>query len=50
MTKDDYTSGECSLFDGTAIAILRSTKEKGECTLTVSGEGFEPVSCTVQAV
>ncbi|MGL5379555.1 glycoside hydrolase family 2 TIM barrel-domain containing protein, partial [Clostridium sp.] len=40
-------SGSRSAFSGKALVILQSTKDAGEMTLTVSGEGIAPQTITV---
>ena len=38
-----YTDGISALFQGRALAVLRTTKEHGKITLSVSAEGYAPV-------
>ena len=43
-------SGSRSAFNGKALVILQSTKDAGEMTLTVSGEGIQSKSITINTV
>ncbi|MGG7213266.1 glycoside hydrolase family 2 TIM barrel-domain containing protein [Clostridium nigeriense] len=43
-------SGTRSAFNGKALVIVQSTKDAGEMTLTVSGEGLESKSITINTV
>ncbi|WP_291652615.1 glycoside hydrolase family 2 TIM barrel-domain containing protein [Clostridium sp.] len=43
-------SGTRSAFSGKALVIVQSTKDAGEMTLTVSGEGLESQSITINTV
>lgn len=43
-------AGTRSAFSGKALVIVQSTKDAGEMTLTVSGEGLESKSITVNTV
>ncbi len=43
-------SGTRSAFSGKALVIVQSTKDSGEMTLTVSGEGLESQSITINTV
>ena len=42
--------GSRSAFNGKALVIVQSTKDAGEITLTVSGEGLESKSITINTV
>lgn len=35
-TEENYTTGQITLYHGTALAILRASESKGPATLTVS--------------
>ena len=43
-------SGSRSAFSGKALVIVQSTKDAGDMTLTVSGEGIESQSITINTV
>ena len=47
VTDENYTAGTFTTYMGRAMAILRSSYEEGETTLTVSAEGLETVSVTI---
>lgn len=47
---DTDKSGARSAFNGKALVIVQSTKDAGEMTLTVSGEGVESKSITINTV
>ena len=47
ITEEDYTDDLTVTFRGHAQAIIRSTHESGKASLTVCGEGLEPVTVTV---
>ena len=44
ITDEDTHSGTIRSFDGRAMAVLRTGREPGKATLTVSCEGLPPVS------
>lgn len=46
---DPFLGGECSTFDGQALIILRTGTECGELTVTVSGDGIDSATVTLQA-
>ena len=47
ITDEDTHSGTIRSFDGRAMAVLRTGREPGKATLTVSCEGLPPVSQTL---
>ena len=49
-TADNYASGICSTYEGRAIAIIRSGKNKGEVTLIISSEHFSEVKTNISTV
>ena len=48
ITAENYTTGRFKSYLGRWAAILRTTPEAGEARLTVTAEGLEPVSLTIQ--
>lgn len=46
--EDEYTSGKCHVFDGRAIAVVR-TKKVGNVILVVEGEGLQKGVVTIKA-
>ncbi len=46
-TEENYTTGSFTTCNGCCMAVLRSTGEPGEGTLTVKAEGFETKKLTV---
>ena len=48
LNEESYTSSECALYYGKALAIIRSTKNKGEIKVTVECENLESKSITVK--
>ena len=42
ITEENYTRGQFSAFQGSALAVLRAGYETGEASLTVRAEGFDP--------
>ena len=47
--EDQYTSDTCHAFNGRAVAVVK-TKNKGDVTITVSGDGLESDTQKVSAV
>ena len=45
-TTDNYTSGECSSYEGKALVVVRAGREKGEAILKVSSENLKSASAT----
>jgi beta-galactosidase len=44
ITQDRYDTGDFTTFHGRGLAVVRSTRESGEVTVTVRADGVEPVS------
>ena len=47
ITDENYTSGHFTSYRGRALAVLRTSEEKGQAELTVSAEGLEDVKITI---
>lgn len=50
ITEENYTKGSFSAYRGRATAIIRSGYTSGSCTLTVSCEGLEAASVTIEII
>lgn len=50
ITEENYTKGSFSAYRGRATAIIRSGYTSGSCTLTVSCEGLEAASITIEII
>lgn len=50
ITEENYTKGSFSAYRGRATAIIRSRYTSGSCTLTVSCEGLEAASITIEII
>lgn len=48
ITKDNYTSGKCSSFQGKATAVIRSGYEEGSVLLTISADGLKESRCRIE--
>ncbi len=49
VSEDSYINGYCSVYQGRALAIVRSNGFSGEIILTVSSEGMPPASASIFA-
>jgi beta-galactosidase len=47
ITDENYTTGDFTTYQGRAMAIVRSGYDAGNCTVTVSAEGFETVTAVI---
>lgn len=45
---DSYAGGERTLYQGRALAVVRTTEQAGKITVTVSAPGFETVKLTLK--
>lgn len=47
-SEEPYTSSQCKLYQGRALAVLRASGEAGEITLTAAANDLPPVSISVE--
>lgn len=49
ITEDRYHAGRFTTFHGRGLAVVRSTRENGDVTVTVSADGVEPASVRLRS-